>query len=208
MKEYFFLKGKEQNGPFSLEELSRKDLTNETLIWTDGMENWHRLKDIPELVLLLKPKSVPPPQPTEDGEQNFRTEISGHLKVTSKNTSNPILDTIKPSRRALTRLIAWCGFHLFALLMSYSEVSIFNNNGREPKPERFWPFVDFIDENARFNRLSMGLSSDYNFNDFHGILTEYDWTEFAFYVGGAMVVFLLVQISKKKEGEDKIKDKS
>ena len=199
MKEYFFLKGKEQNGPFSLEELSTKDLTNETLIWTEGMENWQKLKDIPELVLVLKLKSIPPPFPKEGNEQNQITEVSGHLKVTTKNTKSTTLEAIKPSRKAATWFIAWCGFHLFALLMSYSEVWVFNNNERKPKTENFWPFVDFVNEDARHYRSSIGLSSDYIKNDFHGIFTEYDWTEFVFYVGGAMVVFLLVRISKTKE---------
>jgi len=216
MKEYFFLNEKEQNGPFSIEQLSQKDLTNETLIWTEGMENWQKLKDIQELVLLLKPKSVPPPLPIEGSKQNFRTEISGHLKVTTKNTSNPtleaILNTIKPSKRALTWFIVWCGFHLFALLMSYSQIEIFNDGG-EPKSNEFWPFVKF--QSCRdiiawdYNNPPAGrehgdghiIGEDCHFK---GIFVDYDLTEFIFYVGVAMVVFLLVQISQKKE-DSKIK---
>ncbi|MEO8150091.1 MAG: DUF4339 domain-containing protein [Bacteroidia bacterium] len=63
MKEYFFLKGKSQNGPFTIEQLAEKELTSETLIWTEGMESWQKLKDIPELLQSLKPKQVPPPIP-------------------------------------------------------------------------------------------------------------------------------------------------
>ena len=63
MKEYFYLKGKDQNGPFTIEQLADKGLTNETNIWTEGMENWQKLKDMTELAQILKPKSVPPPPP-------------------------------------------------------------------------------------------------------------------------------------------------
>lgn len=210
MKEYFFLKGKEQNGPFTIEQLSDKGLTNETMIWTEGMENWQKLKDIPELVQALKPKSVPPPPPNEDGEKISRTEVSGQLKVTTEKTPNPTLEAIKPSRQTLTWLIAWCGFHLFALLMSYSQIEIFNDNG-EPESDAFWPIVKF---QSCSDKIEWSGQSSYNGNMyglkvgetcyFNGLFVDYDWTEFAFYVGGAIVIFLLVRISNKQE-ESEIK---
>jgi len=54
MKEYFYLIGKDQNGPFSFEELVAKGITEDTLIWSDGMDNWEKLKDIPELKQVLR----------------------------------------------------------------------------------------------------------------------------------------------------------
>lgn len=39
MKEYYYLIGRNQNGPYSLEELKGRGLSRETLIWTDEMEN-------------------------------------------------------------------------------------------------------------------------------------------------------------------------
>lgn len=141
MKEYFFLTGKDQNGPFTVEQLAGKGLTNETLIWTEGMENWQKLKDIPDLAQTLKPKSVPPPPPTPD-DKISKTEVSGQLKVTTEKTPTPTLEAIKPTTTTLTWLIVWCGFHLFALLMSYSEVEIFNDTGK-PQTDKFWPFVEF-----------------------------------------------------------------
>lgn len=30
---------------------------------------------------------------------------------------------------------------------------------------------------------------------FNGLFVEYDWTEFAFYVGGALIVYFLVKVS-------------
>jgi len=42
---------------------------------------------------------------------------------------------------------------------------------------------DYYDENAGF----------------YGIFNEYDWTEFLFYVGGAIIIFLLVHFSKNTE---------
>jgi hypothetical protein len=203
MKEYFFLEGKDQNGPFTIEQLSDKSLTNETMIWTEGMENWQKLKDIPELVQALKPKSVPPPPPNEVEEKLSRTEVSGQLKVTTEKTPNPTLEAIKPSRQTLTWLIAWCGFHLFALLMSYSQIEIFNDSGK-PESDAFWPIVKFKSCNDKIEWGSPIYGTRYGHKVgeecyFKGLFVDYDWTEFAFYVGGAIVIYLLVRVSNNKE---------
>lgn len=203
MKEYFYLKGKDQNGPFTVEQLADKGLTNETLIWTEGMENWQKLKDIPELVQTLKPKSVPPPPPVEE-QKVSKTEVSGQLKVTTEKKLNPTIEAIKPDQKTLTWLIIWCCFHLFALLMSYSEIEIFNDNGK-PMSDKFWPFVEFQSPKygAIYQRQLDNSGKTYNElrNEkvFNGLFVDYDWTEFAFYVGGAIVMFLLVRISNKRK---------
>lgn len=191
MKEYFFLKGKDQNGPFTVEQLFDKKLTSETLIWTEGMENWQKLKDIPELAETIAPKSVPPPPPGANDEKISRTEVSGQILITTEKAQNSALEAIKPSRKSITWLIIWCGFHLFALLMSYSKVEIFNDGG-EPRSDAFWPFVKFITT----PQMAFGYKQKYWFN---GLFVDYDWTEFAFYIGGAIVIFILVLISNKKE---------
>jgi hypothetical protein len=142
MKEYYFLENNEQNGPFTIEQLTNKGLSYESLIWTEGMKDWQKLKDFPELVITLKPRSVPPPPPKKDDGNISKTEVSGQLKVTTEKTPNPTLEAIKPSRQALTLLILWCSFHLFALLMSYSEIDEFNRSGNN-RTEEFWPMVEF-----------------------------------------------------------------
>jgi hypothetical protein len=205
MKEYYYLTGKDQNGPFTIEQLADKGLTNETLIWSEGMENWQKLKDIPELTQTIKPKSVPPPPPSDTNEKISKTEVSGQLKVTTEKTPNPALEAIKPSRQTLTWLIVWCGFHLFALLMSYSQIEIFNDSGK-PKSDAFWPFVKFqycTDEIVWDTHSdSYGIIEGHKVGEacyFKGLFVDYDWTEFAFYVGGAILIYLLVRISKKQE---------
>ena len=66
---YYYLADKNnRDKPFTLEQLKDKDLTNESLIWTEGMDDWKMLKDIPELSNLVvkpKPTSVPPPIPPQ-----------------------------------------------------------------------------------------------------------------------------------------------
>lgn len=197
MKEYYYLEGKDQKGPYSVEQLAEKNLTKETLIWTEGMDNWQKIKDIPQLTQHLKPKSVPPPPPS-DQEKVSKTEVSGQLKVTTEKSPNPMFEAIKPNKKVLTWLIIWCCFHLFALLMSYSEIDFFNDEGK-PRSDKFWPFVEFTEQYWGYenNYSWYGNNKQVRKTDFNGIFTEYDWSEFAFYVGGALVIFLLVRISNK-----------
>ena len=123
MKEYFFLKGKDSCGPFTVEQLADKGLISETLIWTEGIENWQKLSNIPELAEVVKLKSVPPPPPIDDLDST--SLLAQELKDIPQHTS--VLPTEK-HRKILTCLIIWCGFHLFALLMTHTE-DIFDGRG-------------------------------------------------------------------------------
>lgn len=191
MKEYYYLKGKEQKGPFSIENLSDKSLTSETLVWTDGMDNWEKIKEIDELNHLIKTKSVPPPPPSDLIENISRIEVSGELKVTTDKTPNPNIEAIKPTRKTLKWLLIWSSLHLFALLMSVSRVDFFNNR-YSPRKDKFWPFVKVWDE--EWDSYNGGIKEVYN-----GIFYNYDWTEFAFYVGGAVLIYIIVRVSNKEE---------
>jgi hypothetical protein len=205
MKEYFFLTGKEQNGPFTIEQLEGKGLNNETLIWAEGMDNWQKLKDIPELVQTLKPKSIPPPPPTETNEKISKTEVSGQLKVTTDKIHRPI---------KLPRwLIFWCAFNLFALLFSYSGIKYFNQNAcwgdSSRDTDEFWPFsgvLRFEDQESGGYGWCGYTDEKYfgNYIEFNGFFYNYDLTEFAFYVGGAFFIFFLLSVSKNDEEKRKI----
>lgn len=200
MKEYYYLTGKDPNGPFTIEELMSKGLAQETLVWSEGMGTWEKLEYIPDVIHYLNPKSIPPPVPPYIIDEINNTETSQQLKEKAERTSG----SIKPSKKALTWLILWCAFHLFALLMSTSKIDPFNNLRGESRSDKFWPFVEFVEEDARFipddpfyynesgNNRIPGKWED----DFNGIFVQYDWTEFAFYVGGALIIFLLVRTRK------------
>jgi len=77
MKEYFYLSGPDQKGPFSVEEILTEGITGDTLIWCEGMENWQKLKDIPELKQIIKP--IPPPPPKDLIDKRLKIEINEDL---------------------------------------------------------------------------------------------------------------------------------
>jgi hypothetical protein len=89
MKKYFYSDRQEKHGPFSLDELKQKDITNETLIWFEGLKDWTPAKDLDVIIPILKLK--PPPvntlideklnienQKKENDRQNTQ---SGQIKV-------------------------------------------------------------------------------------------------------------------------------
>lgn len=68
MKKYFIsFDGKDQKGGFSFDELKQQGINRDTLIWYEGLANWTKASDLPELAHLLPiappslPKTATPP---------------------------------------------------------------------------------------------------------------------------------------------------
>jgi len=196
MKEYYYLTGKDQNGPFSIEELKSKKLSIETLIWTEGMSNWEKIKDVPDLFELFKiSRNTPPPPPI----------INDNSVLLSEKPNDAFsIESIKPSTNVVYFFLVWLSFHSFALLMSYSEVYFFNNCGK-PKTEKFWPFVDFLKKEYNnvygFDKSREEIDRMMSSRISRGIFVEYDWSEFLIYVIGFVLIYLLYRLSNK-EGRD------
>lgn len=61
MSEYYILNGSEQQGPYTIDQL-RGRVTPQTYVWREGLPDWIRAGDLPELSGLLIPEgAVPPP---------------------------------------------------------------------------------------------------------------------------------------------------
>lgn len=63
MSEYYILNGSEQQGPYTIDQL-RGRVTPQTYVWREGLPDWIRAGDLPELSGLLVPEgslSAPPP---------------------------------------------------------------------------------------------------------------------------------------------------
>lgn len=59
MTRYFYSDGKNNHGPYTVEELKEKTISPETLVWCEGMEDWQPARQVPELQVVLQ--SSPPP---------------------------------------------------------------------------------------------------------------------------------------------------
>lgn len=96
MKYYYSTNGIDQNGPLSFEELMRKDITAETLIWHKGMNEWQKAGEIPKLkilfeketIILSKPKTKIPPPPVRP--PSVRNSLPSPSEVKNENLVKPV----------------------------------------------------------------------------------------------------------------------
>jgi len=60
MKAYYLHSGSEQQGPFDIEELKTKHISENTPIWFEGLPDWTSASEIDELKFLFPIKKPPP----------------------------------------------------------------------------------------------------------------------------------------------------
>src|SRR5574344_479620 len=79
--QYFIIENQQQTGPFSVEQLAAKNITPETLVWTDGMADWTPAWKVDELKDVITsqtagssytttPPPYTPPTPNMGNENN------------------------------------------------------------------------------------------------------------------------------------------
>jgi len=54
MKKYFLHNGTDHEGPFDIEELKTKEITSDTAVWYDGLDDWTTAGCVEELKVLIK----------------------------------------------------------------------------------------------------------------------------------------------------------
>ena len=84
MKKYYLHNGNEQEGPFDIDELKAKNITPDTPIWYDGIENWTSARDIDELKECFSGKTPPPFKPKVETNQTDSHPISTNGKKIGK----------------------------------------------------------------------------------------------------------------------------
>ena len=72
-KEFYYLDGSEQKGPLRIDQLILLGLKPDTLVWTEGMEDWKPAKEIEDLEIPMK-KTPPPVPPTPSASKQSSTE--------------------------------------------------------------------------------------------------------------------------------------
>jgi len=80
MKYYYYEKDGEQLGPCSIEELKLKRINNNTLVWTEGMDQWAKAKTLIELNDILIP--LPPELPKNQDVTKKSTKEYLNLEAT------------------------------------------------------------------------------------------------------------------------------
>ena len=136
-REFYYLDEKEQKGPFSIDQLKTVGLKPDTLVWTEGFENWKPVKDIEEFKVFIK--KTPPPPPIIDNSPN-----------TPINQSQDI-DDYKKVLVEDSNVKFWASFKIFgisflliglAMLLSYS---ILDNKKQKLKKEIYAKVDNILD---------------------------------------------------------------
>ncbi|WP_138992324.1 CD225/dispanin family protein [Larkinella sp. C7] len=70
MKQYYYLEGNQQLGPFTLEELRSKPLKPDTKVWTQGLPDWVAAQTVPEINEWLSRPQAPPVYPVQPPTPN------------------------------------------------------------------------------------------------------------------------------------------
>ena len=61
MSRYYVADGMVQRGPFEMADLPGQGLRGETLVWTQGMQDWRRADEVEELIFAgVLPRPLPP----------------------------------------------------------------------------------------------------------------------------------------------------
>lgn len=90
MKKYYYSDGIEKYGPLSLDELSQKHITPDTLIWFQGLDKWTPAKHLEEMKPLLKLVS-PPVSILKKASEPVVETISNSKQTAPKKKNNYIL---------------------------------------------------------------------------------------------------------------------
>lgn len=85
---YFIDSNNQQRGPVPANELLSYGVTNVTYVWKEGMTDWMRIMDVPELSSLLSERSESSfymrPFPVTHGDSTGG-DSHEHTKITKKN---------------------------------------------------------------------------------------------------------------------------
>lgn len=73
MKMYYYMDQGTRMGPFPIDQLPGKNITLDTFVWCEGMENWKTAREVPELDFLFNPGAhrTPPPISGMTGNQGY-----------------------------------------------------------------------------------------------------------------------------------------
>lgn len=78
MKEYYTHNGKDNRGPFNIEELKDQKITKDTPVWSNDMQNWKKAGEVDELKSILS--NNPPPLKKIQKSEYQKPKKSNFLK--------------------------------------------------------------------------------------------------------------------------------
>jgi hypothetical protein len=74
---YYYLNGKAQLGPFTLDKLQQTPLKPDTLVWNKSLPDWVEARMLPELqaFFVARPQAAPPPPYPSDMQSSYNQPL-------------------------------------------------------------------------------------------------------------------------------------
>jgi len=66
-QQFYIAVNGQQTGPFTIDDLKAKNIQRDTLVWTEGLDNWTKAEHIPLLKEVLR--ATPPPLPNTEAKK-------------------------------------------------------------------------------------------------------------------------------------------
>ena len=144
MKKYFFKDGSTQLGPFSFEELKNKNITADTPVWYEGLDQWTTAGNVEELKELFTLKPPPPVIETKAEEQFTTTRVETPIAAAPVEEIKPVTATataapaaaatvskmnIKPAKQ-VQKGTAWVSWVLAIMILGGAGYYIYQDMGK------------------------------------------------------------------------------
>jgi len=140
MKKYFYVDGKEQKGPFTLEELNNQSITRKTLVWFYGLKDWEFAEEIEELQSLFE--LVPPPINTSKNSSFF--EINNDQEFTPPKIPKLKSNSSESSFEGRVGRVTYALYFFMALFINYLLIGLDNFISKFIQNEDLKYFIELI----------------------------------------------------------------
>lgn len=124
MEKFYIVINNEQKGPFSVNEILKMDVNQNTLGWNENYDNWTELKNIEQFKIKLSKK--PPPIPKTNDNQPLKVILTKEKKE-KKNRKKIDYTKIFTSLFLLLFVSIFIGFITFIVSNSSYGINKFDN---------------------------------------------------------------------------------
>ena len=87
MEQYYIFENENKKGPLNLKKLIELDLSEDTLVWKKGLNDWTELKNLSEYK-----KSIPPPTPKSNIFKKYDNLINKRIDESLFIVNTPHID--------------------------------------------------------------------------------------------------------------------
>ena len=104
---YFIVDNGQQAGPYAIDELVKRGLNSDTLVWAEGMTDWAPAWQVEELKNYLYGQQTPPPPPTTPTPQP--AYVQPEYEPAPEPTPEPTPEKPKKKGKGCGTTMLWIG---------------------------------------------------------------------------------------------------